>query len=296
MNSFITAVMALITAIMSLFYTPSELKSVNPSVVPEPSITQNVTIMTYNVYVAGSGERSPENRTPLVIENIRRYMPDSFGIEEADEGWVERIAEAMPEYAYVGKGRNFTGGGEASPVFYKKDKYELVDSGTFWLSRTPKRPSHGWDAMMNRVCSYAVLKDKETGFVYAHFNAHFDHIGKIARLESVSVVADMISKKCLGIPVVFSGDLNDDEGSDMYNRILECGMRDTKFIAETADNCGTYHGYSEATESVRTKPIDFIFVNAFASEVKSYTVDRTQLNGMYASDHHPVIVEMTLFN
>ena len=252
--------------------------------------------MTYNVYVAGSGERSPENRTPLVIENIRRYMPDSFGIEEADEGWVERIAEAMPEYAYVGKGRNFTGGGEASPVFYKKDKYELVDSGTFWLSRTPERPSHGWDAMMNRVCSYAVLKDKETGFVYAHFNAHFDHIGKIARLESVSVVADMISKKCLGIPVVFSGDLNDDEGSDMYNRILECGMRDTKFIAETADNCGTYHGYSEATESARTKPIDFIFVNAFASEVKSYTVDRTQLNGMYASDHHPVIVEMTLFN
>ena len=73
-------------------------------------------------------------------------------------------------------------------------------------------------------------------------------------------------------------------------------MRDTKFIAETADNCGTYHGYSEATESVRTKPIDFIFVNAFASEVESYTVDRTQLNGMYASDHHPVIVEMTLFN
>ena len=296
MNSIIAAFMSLITAILSLFYVPSELKSVNPTVIPEPSITQDVTVMTYNVYVAGTGERSPENRTARVVENIRRYMPDSFGLEEADEGWVERIAEAMPEYAYVGKGRDYNGGGEASPVFYKKDKYELVDSGTFWLSRTPDIPSHGWDAMMNRVCSYAVLKDVETGFVYAHFNAHFDHIGQIARLESVAVVADKISKISQNYPTVFTGDLNSDEGSEMYQKVLECGMSDTKYLAETADNCGTYHGYSEATEKTRTKPIDFIFVNALVSKVESYTVDRTLIDGIYASDHHPVIVKMTLFN
>lgn len=296
MNSIIAAIMSFITAVLSLFYVPTAPKNVNPSVIPEPALTQDITVMTYNVYVAGTGERSPENRTPLVVENIRRYMPDSFGLEEADEGWVERIAAAMPEYAYVGKGRDFNGGGEASPVFYKKDKYELIDSGTFWLSKTPDRPSRGWDAMMNRVCSYAVLKDIQTGFVYAHFNAHFDHMGYIARLESVSVVAERISKLCGSIPVVFSGDLNSDEGSEMYEKILACGMSDTKYIAETADNCGTYHGYSEATEKTRTKPIDFVFVNAFVGKVESYKVDKTLFNGIYASDHHPIIVNMTFFN
>lgn len=286
---------SVITAILTLFYTPTPVTNVSPANLPEATKTQEVTVMTYNVYIKGTGERSPKNRTPLVVENIRRYMPDSFGLEEADPEWIERIANAMPEYDYVGVGRNLGGGGEASPVFYKKDKYEVLDSGTFWLSKTPNIPSRGWDAMYNRVCTYAVLRDKDTGFVYAHFNAHFDHVGVIARLESVSVVSDKISKICNTFPVVFTGDLNDYEGGDMYNRILETGLRDTKYIAETATGGNTtYHGYSELVE--KDAPIDFIFVNNMASSVKSYTVDKTQYNGIYASDHHPVIAQMTLFN
>ena len=120
-------------------------------------------------------------------------------------------------------------------------------------------------------------------------------MGVIARLESVSVVSDKISKICNTFPVVFTGDLNDYEGGDMYNRILETGLRDTKYIAETATGGNTtYHGYSELVE--KDAPIDFIFVNNMASSVKSYTVDKTQYNGIYASDHHPVIAQMTLFN
>lgn len=293
-DKIIRAFFALVTAVLTLFYTPSPVASVNPVNVPEVEKTQDVTVMTYNVYIKGSGERSPENRTPHVVENLRRYMPDSFGLQEADPDWIERIAEAMPEYAYVGVGRNADGGGEASPVFYKKDKYEVLDSGTFWLSKTPNKPSRGWDAMFNRVCTYAVLRDVETGFIYAHFNAHFDHLGVIARLESVSVVADKISRICNTFPAVFTGDLNDYEGGDMYNRVLEAGFKDTKALAASADDKPTYHGYSDLVE--KDDPIDFIFVNAMATEVESYTVDTTLYNGIYASDHHPVISKMTLYN
>ena len=293
-DQIIRAFFAIVTAIMTLFYTPSPVASVNPVNTPEVRKTQNVTVMTYNVYIKGSGERSPENRAPHVVENLRRYMPDSFGLQEADEGWIERIAEAMPEYAYVGVGRDADGGGEASPVFYKKSKYEVIDSGTFWLSKTPDKPSKGWDAMFNRVCTYAVLRDVETGFIYAHFNAHFDHLGVIARLESVSVVADKISRICSNLPVVFTGDLNDYEGGDMYNRVLSAGFRDTKALAATADDKPTYHGYSELTE--KEDPIDFVFVNAMATEAHSYTVDTTLYDGIYASDHHPVISKITLYN
>ncbi len=294
-DKIISAFFAVVTAVLSLFYTPTPVTRVNPETVPSPAKTQAVTIMSYNVYIKGSGEKSPENRTDEVVANIRKYNPDSFGLQEADEGWMERLPAELTDYAYVGIGRNSNeGGGEASPVFYKKDKYELVDSGTFWLSKTPEKASRAWDAMFKRVCTYAILKNKETGFTYAHFNAHFDHMGVIARMESVAVVAEKVAELAPDIPVVFSGDFNDEEGGDAYKRVLESGFKDTKYIAETADNCGTYHGYSDLLK--KNKAIDYIFVNAFASDVKSYKVDTQQINGIYPSDHHPVISEMTLIN
>ncbi len=264
--------------------------------VDNAKVIQNVTAMTYNVYISGSGEKSPENRAEYVIENIRKYMPDSFGLEEADINWIERISLGMPEYAYVGNGRDKDLGGEYSPVFYLKDKYEVVKSGTFWLSATPEKASRGWDAMMNRICTYAVLKDKQTGFVYAHFNAHFDHLGVTARQNSVAVVIDKINEICPNTPVIFSGDLNDSENSEMYNRILKSGLKDSKHLAKTTMSSPTYHGYSKITENTRPEPIDFIFVNSYALDVQLYNVDKTTYNGIYASDHHPVVSKITFVN
>ncbi len=295
-DKIIAAFFSLVTAVLSLFYTPTPVTPVNPAQIPEAAKTQSVTVMSYNVYIKGSGEKSPENRTDEVVHNIRKYSPDSFGLQEADEGWMERLPAELSEYAYVGIGRNSdNGGGEASPVFYKKDKYELIDSGTFWLSKTPEKASKAWDAMFKRICTYAILKDKATGFTYAHFNAHFDHMGVIARQESVAVVTKKIAEIAPDIPVVFSGDLNDYEGGDMYKRVLESGLKDTKHIAETVSGGSvTYHGYSSLVE--KDAPIDFIFVNAFASKVESYTVDSEEVNGIYPSDHHPVISKLTLIN
>lgn len=295
-DKIISAFFAVVTAIMMLFYTPTPVVQVNPETVPEAKITQDITVMSYNVYIKGTGEKSPENRTPLVAENIRKYSPDSFGLQEADEGWLERLPALMTEYAYVGIGRNSDeGGGEASPIFYKKDKYELLDSGTFWLSKTPEKASRGWDAMFNRVCTYAILKDKATGFTYAHFNAHFDHLGVIARLESVAVIAEKIAEIAPGLPVVFSGDLNDYEGGDMYNRVLESGLKDTKTQAASVSGGNvTYHGYSDLVE--KEAPIDFIFTNSLVTKVQSYAVVSEPVNEIYASDHHPVVSTMTMIN
>ncbi len=294
-DKIISGFFAVITAILSLFYTPTPVTQVNPAKIPEATKSQTVTVMSYNVWIGGTGEKSPENRTDEIVANIRKYNPDSFGLQEADEGWMERLPAELSEYAYVGIGRNSNkGGGEASPVFYKKDKYELLDSGTFWLSKTPEKASKNWDAMFKRTCTYAILKDKETGFTYAHFNCHFDHMGVISRNESVAVVSEKVAEIAPDIPVVFSGDFNDEEGGDAYNRVLESGFKDTKYLAEKSEGSVTYHGYSELVE--KTKPIDYIFVNGFVSEVKSYKVDSGKLNGIYPSDHHPVISEIILIN
>ncbi len=293
-DKIIAAFFAIVTFFLSFFYTPTPVTPVNPETLPEATLEQTVTVMTYNIYMGGTGEKAPENRAPLIKQNVEKYNPDSFGMQEVTEEWYERLKGMFPDYGYIGVGRDKDLGGEASPIFYKKDKYELVDGGTFWLSKTPEKPSKGWDAMFNRVCTYAVLKDKETGFTYAHFNAHFDHLGVIARQESVAVVTKKIAEIAPDMPVVFTGDLNENMESDMYSSVIASGFRDSRVLSGSEDCDGTFHGYSDLT--TKELPIDFIFVNDYAKSVESYTVDREKLNGIYPSDHHAVASTLVLFN
>ncbi len=293
-DKLIAVFFSIVTAVLSLFYTPTPVTPVNPDVIPDAKLEQSITVMTYNIYMGGTGEKSPENRVPLVKQNVEKFNPDSFGMQEVTEKWYGILKETFPEYGFVGVGRDKDLGGEASPIFYKKNKYELLNGGTFWLSKTPEKPSKGWDAMFNRVCTYAVLKDKETGFTYAHFNAHFDHMGVIARQESVAVVTKKIAEIAPDMPVVFTGDLNENMESDMYSSVISSGFADTRVLSGSSDNDGTFHGYSDLT--TKELPIDFIFANSFVKSVSSYAVDRNKLNGIYPSDHHPVASTLVLFN
>ena len=293
-DKIIAAFFAFVTFVLSFFYTPTPVTPVNPETLPEAKLEQSVTDMTYNIYMGGTGEKAPENRAPLVKQNVEKFNPDSFGMQEVTEEWYEILKKIFPDYGYIGKGRAKDFGGEASPIFYKKDKFELVDGGTFWLSKTPEKPSKGWDAMFNRVCTYAVLKDKATGFTYAHFNAHFDHLGVIARQESVAVVTKKIAEIAPDMPVVFTGDLNENMESDMYSSVISSGFADSRVLSGSDDNSGTFHGYSDLT--TKELPIDFIFANGYVKSVSSYAVDRNKLNGIYPSDHHPVASTLVLFN
>lgn len=285
-----SSLLALIMTFISGWFTPV-------TVLPEADIaddaaTVELTVMNFNIYIKGSGEKSPENRTDEVVETIRRADPDSFGVEEADEAWLERLSVALPEYSYAGHGRDKDLGGEASAVFYKNEKYELVSTETFWLSKTPDKPSIGWDAWINRICTVAVLRDINTGFTYAHFNAHFDNSGSISRVAAIGVVSEKAS--AYDMPIVFSGDLNAKEGNLMYKRALEAGFRDTKYLAETSDTGATYHGYM-GQDKLNDKPIDYIFVNSYCESVSLYDVVTEKINGIYPSDHFPVVAKMKMY-
>ena len=297
-------IVALFASVIALFgaQTPSTgidpsipLVPVNPNPIAEEALAQDLKIITYNVKISGDGLRSVEKRMPLIIETIKDHMPDSFGLQEADKAWVEGIAAGLEDYAYIAKYRDDgIAEGESSAVFYLKDKYELIDSGFFWLSETPDVPSLGWDAACNRITSYAILKDKSTGFTYAHFNTHLDHVGGVAQAESVALIASKIAEIAPDIPVVLTGDFNFDEGSYNYETLLKTGLKDSKFLAKEYDDHSTYHGYHVVIPS--TKPIDFVFVNGYCKEVKSSVIESDFTHHILASDHFPIIVELTLFN
>ena len=296
----LNAIVSLLTAIAAIF-TPASaqptmpLVNVNPNPIKQEVMAQDLTIMTYNLKCSGEGKYSQESRKEGICTLINKYSPDSLGVQEADINWVNRLSAELTDYANVGTYRDDgISEGESNNIFYKKDKYELVDSGDFWLSKTPDVPSKDWDSACYRICTYAVLKDKVTGFTYAHFNTHFDHVSDVAQAESVALISAKIAAIAPDIPVVLTGDFNFKETVEHYDNILSCGLQNTKYLAADYDLGPTYNDYQPIPLGIN--PIDHIFVNGYIKSVESSKIDKSKFNGIYPSDHFPVIVEMTMFN
>ncbi|MBE6715895.1 MAG: endonuclease/exonuclease/phosphatase family protein [Ruminococcaceae bacterium] len=261
-----------------------------PFGLPRDAVTdaENVRIMSFNIRY---GEY--DSRATIIPEVIADYKPDSVGIQECTFDWAITLGTLLDGYSFVGVGRD-TGSmsadcGEMSAVLYRTDKYELVDHGTFWLSQTPNKVSFGWDAVCRRICTWVILKNKETGEQYAHVNTHLDHEGDEARKNGTQMVVDFALS--FDMPTVVTGDFNYSKGCDYYNGIISSGLFDTQDLAPDTMNGKTYHGYNGGEEGT---PIDFIFVNNKVSQVLKYRIMRTKYYGQYTSDHYPIYADMKL--
>ena len=127
---------------------------------------------------------------------------------------LKDMKEALPGYDYIGVGRDDgKDKGEHSAIFYRTDKFDIVEKGDFWLSETPDVPSKGWDAVLPRICSWGHFKCKDTGFEFLFFNLHMDHIGKKARVESAFLVQEKMKELGRGknLPAILTGDFNVDQ-------------------------------------------------------------------------------------
>lgn len=251
-----------------------------------------IRIMSFNVRCTNVGSRSMENRVPDVVTTILNGMPDSMGVQEATPEWMDTLdAELGDKYAYVGEGRDGGHNGEYSAIFYLKDKYNVVDSGTFWLSETPDEVSQGWDAACRRICTWAILENKETGEKYIHMNSHFDHVGEEARSQSIKMIIEK-SKEYEDIPAVFTADMNVKEGSDNYKEIAENSIfKDTKYTAENVFAYNTYH--DRFPEKHSDWVIDYCFANE-GFEAINYGVVTESPSKYYVSDHFPVYADLKI--
>lgn len=284
-------------------------------------------VMTFNLRydITSHALMALDVRGPHLMEIIDKYEPDSVGFNEATNNWMNWLRGNMAArgYAYVGVGRDSakddpsaTGNSnEYSPIFYKADKYDLLESGTFWLSKTPTTKSKGWGSGYNRICSFAVLKNKETGEIYTHFSAHLDHKDMEAQENSVYVIETYVRamlEKYGDIGIVVTGDFNTVEfepnnpsyDAFTYNAATSF-LDDTRYLASELGVVGkSFMGYDpvkweEGYETDKDKPnidtsaapIDFIFVKKGAYTSSYYTV----VNDTFTFDHsgktwhnHPV--------
>jgi len=260
---------------------------------------QPLKMMTYNIRLdlASDGENDWTHRKEYFTSQIKFYEPDIFGVQEALPNQVTDIATYLPAYSYVGTGRDGIGKGESSNIYYKKGRFTVQKEGTFWLSETPDTVSKGWDAALNRVCTYALLEDNQTKNTIWVFNTHLDHIGELARTKSIKLIVSKIRDfNTKNYPVVFMGDFNSEPSTDRI-RWLKKVMTDSRDVSveKPFGPSGTFNGF-KFNEPV-TKLIDYIFISQpLLITVKKYAVLSDSKDLRYPSDHLPVYVELEINN
>ena len=258
------------------------------------SMFSQVKLMTYNIKYANEndGENSWSYRKDWITNQIKFYEPDIFGVQEALQVQIDYFSEHMPNYKYIGVGRDDgMKKGEYSAIFYNSEKFKVLENNTFWLNETPTQIKKGWDAALPRICTYGLFENKKTGEKFWYFNTHFDHVGVKAREESAKLIFGKITElNTQDYPVVLSGDFNlmPDTKSIEY---LSEQMIDTKGAADLVFGPeGTYNGF-HFSEPVTTR-IDYVFLSKNGFLVKKYAVLSDSKDLKYPSDHLPIMVEL----
>ncbi|WP_212611607.1 endonuclease/exonuclease/phosphatase family protein [Sphingobacterium wenxiniae] len=236
----------------------------------------DLTVGSYNIRYDNNGDRKAgngwENRLPVIHSLIDFIDYDVVGLQEVLVNQLHDLKEKLPDYDYVGVGRDDgKEEGEFAPIFYKKDKFTLLQSGVFWLSENPDQPSKGWDAALPRICTFVQLREELTGKTLWCFNLHMDHVGMKAREESSKLVVRKIAEMTQGTPTILTGDFNVDQHNSIYQILNSSGhLRDSYEIATNkfAWN-GTFNAFD--TNLWTDSRIDHVFVSD-SIQVKHYAV------------------------
>ena len=260
---------------------------------------QSVSVLSYNIRYDNpkDGINNWKHRKDFLISQLQFYGPDVFGTQEGLIHQLKELDAGLEQYSYFGIGRDHGDDrGEFTAIFYNHVKFELLKENTFWLSKTPEKPSKDWDAALPRICTYGHFKVKDSPVEFLLFNTHFDHVGKIACKESAKLILKKIEELNPNkLPVVFMGDLNLESDTEGIQLIVK-NMLDAHVAAghNAHGPVGTYNGF-DFTKPV-TRRIDYIFTSPNNIEIKKSGILSDSFDCRYPSDHLPVYAELKLKN
>jgi len=282
--------------------------------VPLTTMAPPVKVMTYNIRYSDGDADSADNNWPVRREALAQLVegerPDVVGFQEVLPDQFDWLRDRFGGYEFVGVGRNADGSGEASPVAFLKDRFNAVTDGTFWLSQTPDEPgSLSWGATFPRICTWAVLDDKESGGHFSFANTHTDHKSEEARVRGMRLIIERMKDFGKGAPIVFVGDHNCLEFEKPALAVSKT-LKNAMYESETAPvgpwrTCNHWN-WKESEVTIGTalkKPveersaygddierIDYIYLTPGARVLEYKTVGSSRGDThTYASDHFPVI-------
>lgn len=253
--------------------------------------------MTFNVRYDNPDDclNNWQYRRERVANAIRFYDADIVGTQEVLHNQMQDLEQLLAEYADVGVGReDGKQKGEYSAVWYKKNRFVLLDSGNFWLSENPDvAGSKGWDGACERMASWAKLEDKASGKSFFVLNTHLDHVGVEARREGVTLILNKINELSDGLPVIVTGDFNAEPQSDVIRHVTDASnpqhLTDTRLVSPIVYGPKwSFHDFGKIPYEKRPL-IDYIFVRN-GLNVLRYGVLAEMENGEFLSDHAPVLV------
>lgn len=258
-------------------------------------LTQPFSVMTYNIKYDNQqgGQDSWESRRDKMVELVQHYQPAIFGIQEGLVHQLSYLDEALYTYTYTGVGRDDgQEKGEFSAIFYDSTYFELLEYSTFWLSETPDTISVGWDAALERICTYGLFQHLESAQLLWVFNTHFDHVGTVARERSAELILRKIEQiNTEKLPVVLMGDFNVLPTDPPIMAVKE-QLDDAQLISEQPfyGPPGTFNGFRDEPMDRR---IDYIFTQQLPVHSYIHIDDRLDSN-RHISDHLPVLAELEL--
>ena len=256
--------------------------------------TNEIVVMSSNVRCFAPQDYFKKSwfyRADLIRDDINFVKPDIIGFQEVTWMHYGYLKNIMSGYDSEITYRDDFILSEGCPIFYRTDKFELIDQGSFWLSETPDVMSKDWGAAHYRVAGYVILKDKNTQKNLVVFNTHLDHVSEAARINGIKLVLEKI-QEFGGYPAILMGDFNAFVGEPTIDAAYEI-FDDASEVSEV----NLQEGLNEATyqkfgESLNHKRIDFLMISKTGINVKQYDVlDRTH-DGVYASDHFSIYIKI----
>ncbi len=268
---------------------------------PADRAESDLTVMTFNIRYGTAGDEGNlwDDRHEQVIKAIKAADPDLLGTQEVLDFQAEYLNKNLEGYAFHGVGRDDgKTKGEYAGIHYRKDRFELLDAGHFWLSESPEVPgSVSWDSSLTRMVSWVRLRDRKAGRELVFFNTHWDHRGRQARLESARLMRKKIQEIAGAAPVIVTGDFNTTEIAEPYAVLVSASEGGGEPLIDAYRQAHPEPGAEEATSNGgfrgrrEGRRIDWIlhtsdFQTSFAK------IDQEKIDDRYPSDHYPVIAKL----
>lgn len=261
--------------------------------------TRSVRVMSFNVRIqidSDTGKQNWEARKQACVNAVMKYKPDLIGLQEPTYSQRHYLAEELPIYEIVEKCTGLSAGDKdvknvGNPILFRKDRFELLDCGFFWLNEDQTPYGKGWDAAYPRHVNWVKLRHRKSGQVIFFFNTHFDNEGSIARSRSSVILVDKIKEIAGdGATVFLAADFNV-PGDDNALEPLNSYMKRTGIVAAKPDMIPSYNAFGRTDDSPML--IDHIFCRN--AKVRSFkVVDGHRFGVDYISDHYPVYSDFFL--
>jgi len=263
----------------------------------QPIYGQEIKVLTFNIRFdnPADGINAWPHRVPLVTSYLQATKADIVGVQEALHHQVLELETILEGYTRVGTGRgDGRESGEFSPVFFRNDKFELIDHGQFWLSLTPEVPgSIGPCAVLPRITTWAHLRIKANGKSIFVFNTHFCHMNDEARWYSARFMSEKMKEIAGEKPMIVTGDFNQNINSETYQKIAELFLSENQLknavklhITPEQKSDGTFNAFRYTEDQPF---IDYIFVSPRFTTTAS-AIHKVMQNGVFISDHWPVVL------